>query len=233
MRDYERLALDLLRPHEHDPAPRARRIAGLYAALYLEDPLLHQWCGLASFVARHVGMGLETGLGPLQEHFAATNLAIYRDIVPAFLRFRDGQAVVGKLSTGFKHLAEADAVAADDLERAEALAAKALWDLSLVEQTDICQPGYDRMGRLGQRALAPFVLFRFGYDTAAPIVKFDGDRPSSLSERLRWMEDEVMPSWRRWHRANAEFIRADLDRIRREGEVRLSDLPVPLGDALG
>ncbi len=225
MRDYDALARELLHPHEEDPAPRARRISGVYAALYLEDPLLHQWCGLASFVARHVGMGLETGLGPLQEHFAETNLAIYEDITPAFLRFRDGVPVPGKLATGFGHLAEADEVALTDLDRAEALAAQALWDLSLVEQRDMCQPGYDRMGWMGRRALAPFVLFRFGYDSAAPIVKFDGDRPGDLEERLRWMQDEVMPAWRAWHRTNSEFIRADLDRIRREGEVRLDMLP--------
>lgn len=225
MRDYDAIALELLHPHDRDPAPRARRISAIYASLYLEDPLLYQWCGLASFVARHVSMGLETNLGPLQEHFARTNLAIYSDIVPTILRFRDGLPITGKLAVGFRRLREADEVAVDDLPRAEALAAEALWDLSLVEQTDICQPGYDQMGWMGQRALAPFVLFRFGYDSASPIVKFDGDRPSNLNERLKWMEEEVMPSWQRWHRANAETIRADLDRIRREGGVRLDMLP--------
>lgn len=224
-RDYDALALGLLAPHLHDPAPRARRIAAIYASLYLEDPLLHQWCGLAAFVARHVSMGLETGLGPLQAHFAEGNLAIYRDIVPAFLRFRDRAPVPGKLGPGFALLNEADEVALDDLPRAEALAQEALWLLSCVEQTDICQPVYDRMGWWGQRLLSPFVLFRFGYDTAAPVVKFDGDRPSDLSDRLLWMEREVMPAWRRYHGLNSEHIRADLDRIRRDGDVRVEHLP--------
>ena len=228
-RDYDAIAAELLVPYQDDPAPRARRIAGLYASLYLEDPLLHQWCGLASFVARHVGMGLESNLGPLQEHFARTNLAIYSDIVPAFLRFRDRAAIPTKLAPAFGKLLEADEIARDDLDRGESVAAEALWDISVIEQRDICQPNYERMGWLGERLLAPFVLFRFGYDSASPIVKFDGSSPSDLRQRLAWMADEVMPHWRAWRRANAEIIRADLDRVRREGTVRLDDLPARLG----
>lgn len=232
-RDYDAIAAALLAPHQDDPAPRARRIAGIYASLYLEDPLLHQWCGLASFVARHVSMGLESNLGPLQDHFARTNLAIYEDIVPAFLRFRDGVAVPKKLEAAFQELRSADEIARFDLDRAESVAADALWDISVVEQRDTCQPNYERMGWLGERLLAPFVLFRFGYDSASPIVKFDGDSPSNLEQRLRWMSDEVMPRWRAWRRTNSEIIRADLDRVRREGGVRLDDLPRALSGLSG
>lgn len=227
-RDYEAIASDLLAPHQDDPPARARRIAAIYAALYLEDPLLHQWCGLASFVARHIAMGLETGLGPLQDPFADGNLAIYSDIVPAFFRFRDGAPVTGKLEVGFNSLRRADVLARRDRAAAEVQANVGLWELSAVEQTVICQPVYDRLNWVAQHLLAPFVMFRFGYDTASPIVKFDGWNPADLDSRLRWVKEEVLPTWARFHAENTEQIRADLDRVRREGEVRLSQLPAPL-----
>ena len=225
MRDYAGLALELLHPYEEDPAPRALRIAAIYASLYLEEPLLHQWCGLAAFVARHVSMGLETGLGPLQEHFAEGNIRIYQDITPAFLRFRDGLPVPGRLGPGFELSRQADAIARTNLAEAERLAARALWHFAVVEQTDMCQPAYDAMGWLGRRALRPFVLFRFGYDSAAPILRFAGSSPTDLTERLEWVRQTISPAWAAHRRAHETQIRADLDRIRRDGGVRLDMLP--------
>lgn len=225
MRDYASLALELLHPFEEDPAPRALRIAAIYASLYLEEPLLHQWCGLAAFVARHVSMGLETGLGSLQEHFADGNISIYQDIIPAFLAFRDGQPVSGRLGPGFDLSREADALARTDLAGAEAKAAAALWHFAVVEQTDMCQPAYDAMGWLGRRALRPFVLFRFGYDTAAPILRFGGKDPTNLGERLQWVRETIAPAWTRHRQTHEAQIRADLDRIRRDGSFRLDMLP--------
>lgn len=225
MRDYASLALELLAPHAADPAPRAMRIAAIYAALYLEEPLLHQWCGLAAFVARHISMGLETNLGPLQRHFAQVNLGIYSDIVPAFLRFRDGQPVPGRLGPGFELCRQADLLARTDLAAAERAAAEALWLFAVIEQTDMCQPAYEEMGFIGRRLLRPFVLFRFGYDSAAPILKFDGRSPANLKERLTWVKSVVTPAWERFRHTNEGQIRADLDRIRRDGGVRLSMLP--------
>ena len=225
MRDYPGLALELLAPHANDPAPRAMRIAAIYASLYLEEPLLHQWCGLAAFVARHISMGLEMGLGPLQRHFADGNLAIYSHIVPAFLQFRDGQPVSGRLGPGFELSRQADILARNDLAAAERVAAEALWHFAVIEQTDMCQPAYDAMGFVGRQFLRPFVLFRFGYDSAAPILKFDGRIPANLAQRLTWVKRVVSPAWEGFRRANDVQIRADLDRIRRDGGVRLSMLP--------
>lgn len=225
MRDYAGLAQELLHPYEDDPAPRALRIAAIYASLYLEEPLLNQWCGLAAFVARHIAMGLETGLGPLQDHFAAGNIGIYHDITPAFLRFRDGLPVEGRLGPGFALNREADRLARTDLAAAEARASEALWHFAVVEQTDLCQPAYDAMGWAGRHLLRPFVLFRFGYDTAAPILKFAGKNPANLTERLTWVRDVISPSWAAHRRSNDGQIRADLDRIRRDGGVTLSMMP--------
>lgn len=224
-RDYEAIASALLAPFQDEPPPRARRIAAIYAALYLEDPLLHQWCGLASFVSRHISMALETNLGPLQDPFADGNLAIYAGVVPAFLRFRDGAPILGRIEVGFNALRRADLLARTDRVGAEALASLGLWEISEVEQTDICQPMYDRLSWLSRHLLAPFVLFRFGHDAAAPIVKFDGWNPVDLGARLRWVKNTVLPTWTHFHRENPEQIRADLDRIRRDGSIRLADLP--------
>ena len=224
-RDYEALAHGLLEPHADAPAPRARRIAAIYAALYLEDPLLHQWCGLASFVARQVYQGLETGLGPLQDHFAKGNLAIYSDIVPAVLRFRDGRPVGGLLEAGFNALRRADGLARVSVSAAEAAGIEGLTQISMVEQEVVCQPIYDEMGPTLSRTLGPFVVFRLGHDTAALVLRFDARNPGDAAQRMGWVKRVVLPAWITLHRENEARIRADLDRVRREGGVRLDDLP--------
>lgn len=224
-RDYEALALSLLAPYEEEPVPRARRIAAIYAALYLEDPLLHQWCGLAAFVARQIYVGLETNTGPLQDNFASGNLGIYKDVVPTFLRFRDGAPIHGALESGFNALRKADLLARHDLRAAEALAARGLAEIAEVEQRVVCQPVYDAMLPITRRALTPFVLFRAGVDSASPIFRFHGSNPGDVEQRMRWVAEELLPQWAALHRDHGEQIRADCDVIRREGEVRIEDLP--------
>lgn len=224
-RDYEALAFDLLGDTLDDPPDRARRIAAVYAALYLEDPLVHQWCGLAAFVARHIGMGLEANLGPLQAPFARGNLAVYRDVVPEFLRFRDGAPVRGELEGAFNQLRRADQVALRDLDAAEAHAWRGLIDMSVVEQTVMCQPVYDEMGETGSMFLQPFCMFRMGFDTAAPILHFEGWNPGDLAQRMAWVKGTLLPAWASWRQDHGEQLRADLDLIRRDAGVRLRDLP--------
>lgn len=232
-RDYDAIALRLLEPYADEPVARARRIAGIYATLYLEDPMLHQWCGLASFVARQVYMGLESQLGPLQDNFARGNLSIYMDVVPAFLRFRDGVPVRGPLEGGFNCLRRADQLARRDLNAAERQAELGLIALSSVEQRVVCQPIYDDMGDVASRLLAPFVLFRVGWDTASPVLRFDGDDPGEASQRMAWVLSTVLPCWNTWHRTWPERIRADMDRIRREGGFRADQMPRRLVDGPG
>jgi len=79
------------------PVQRSRRIAGLYAALYLEDPLLHQWGGLAAFVARHIHLAMESAEGLYEGFVSQGNLDIYRATMPAFLRFRRRNDETGPL----------------------------------------------------------------------------------------------------------------------------------------
>lgn len=232
-RDYDSIALQLLEPHADEPVARARRIAGIYATLYLEDPLLHQWCGLAAFVARQVYFGLETNLGPLQDNFARGNLSIYQDIVPAFLRFRDGVPVRGRLEAGFNLLRRADRAALRDASGAERLAEQGLLELARVEQREVCQPIYDDMGDVASRFIAPFVLFRVGWDTASPVLRFEGDDPGDPDQRMAWVLSHVLPCWSAWHRTWPERVRADLDRVRREGGFRGDEMPRRLVDGPG
>jgi hypothetical protein len=172
-----------------------------------------------------VAEGLETWLGSYQDNFAAGNLAIYRDVTPAFLRFRDGVPVWGPLEPGFNALRRADLLARHDLRAAGAEVYEGLRRISHVEQGIICQPIYDAMTPPERALLRPFLLFRMGWDAASPIVRFDGEDPGDCAQRLAWVESEVLPAWSRLTASGPALVRADLDRIRREGGVRADDLP--------
>lgn len=206
------------------PVARARRIAGLYAALYLEDPLLHQWGGLAAFVARHIHLAMESTEGALERFMARGNLDIYRATMPAFLRFRRREVAIGPLRHGFALLARADHVARLDLPFGQRLADRGLTLMAEVEQRDIVQPAYDELGPVQARLVAPFMRFRLGWDTAAPIYDFDGDDPRRAEQRMAWATQEVMPAWRRLQQEQPDALRADLERLRRWAGVRMEEL---------
>lgn len=208
----------------HRPVPRARRIAGLYAALYLEDPLLHQWGGVAAFVARHIHYAMESADGAFERFMAKGNLDIYSITMPAFLRFRERLPATGPLRFGFAMLARADQVAVRDLAFAQRIAERGMGLLTQVEQVDIVQPAYDELGPMQARLLAPLMRFRLGWDTAAPVIDFDGSDARYPAQRLHWARDEVLPAWRAAIGGRPDLVRADLDRVRRWGGVRMADL---------
>jgi len=41
--------------------------------------------------------------------------------------------------------------------------------------------------------LAPLLRFRLGWDTASPVIDFDGTDPREAAQRLHWANDEVLP----------------------------------------
>lgn len=213
----------------HHPVARARRIAGLYAALYLEDPLLHQWGGLAAFVARHVHFALESTEGAMERFMALGNMDIYRATMPAFLRFRERRPAVGPLRLGFGLLARADRAARVDLDFATRVADRGLALLTEVEQREIVQPAYDELAAWQSHLLAGFMRFRLGWDTAAPVFDFDGSDGRQPEQRLRWAREEVLPAWRRLVTERPDLARGDLDRLRRWAGVRMEDLPPVVG----
>ncbi|MCK6506853.1 hypothetical protein L6R53_26365 [Myxococcota bacterium] len=206
------------------PVPRARRVAGLYAALYLEDPLLHQWGGLAALVARHVHLAMESTEGALERFMARGNLDIYRATMPAFLRFRRRAPAIGPLRDGFDLLLQADTMARQDLGQGQAMADRGLTLLAEVEQRDIVQPAYDELGPVQARLLAPFLRFRMGWDPAAPLYDFDGTDPRQADQRVAWARREVLPAWRRLQQERPDLLRAELDRLRRWAGVRMEEL---------
>lgn len=207
------------------PVPRSRRIAGLYAALYLEEPLLHQWGGLAAFVARHIHLAMESAEGLYEPFVAKGNLDIYRATMPAFLRFRRRDAEPGPLRPGVSLLHRADSVALRDPDFARRIAHRGLCLMTEVEQREIVQPAYDQLGGVQARLLAPLLRFRLGWDTASPVIDFDGSDPRKAGQRVAWATDEVLPRWHTEYMERPERLRADLERVRRWAGVRMEDLP--------
>jgi hypothetical protein len=205
----------------HDPPARALRISGLYASLFLESSFVCSWCGLAAFVALHVHRVL---LGPTlgyRDVMTEGNLQIYRTILPSWLERRAGRTPGGALGPAFERLARAEALLVDDPVAAEAEAEAALLELCVVEQRTVTQPILAPLGRIRKRALAEVFLFRLGLDSAAEIVAFPGDDPARLESRLAWTRNQVLPAWERARAERMEWIRADLDRIRRKAGVRI------------
>jgi hypothetical protein len=208
-----------------DPVARARRITGIYAALYLEEPLLYQWCGLACWPANQVAMALDTpalGFGPFM---AKGNLNIYRSVGTAFLRHRQGLLVQSQLQPAFELLRQADVAAHTDIVQAEHLAFQGMLDISLYEQRVVLQPLYDELGRGAGRILSHFTNFRLGWDSGAPVVDFDGSDPTDLGQREAWMKTEVLPAWVASRSARGEELRAGAERLRRQSKVRFNSPP--------
>lgn len=205
-----------------DPLARARRITGIYAALYLEDPLLNQWCGLACWPANQVATALDTGALGFGPFMAQGNLGIYRAVGDAFLRHRLGLPVQAALQPAFELLRQADAAARTDLVEAEHLAFQGLLEVALFEQRAVLQPLYDDVGRFSARILAHFTSFRLGWDSGAPVIDFDGNDPSDLAQREAWMRSEVLPAWVAARAGRGEELRSGAERLRRRSGVRFN-----------
>lgn len=217
-----------------DPVPRSLRIAGLYAAFFLEEPFGFRWGGIACFVAWHIHKALQTpdldvddaifGVG-VHEVLGEANVAIYRNVVPAWLRFRAGEPVPGPMGEGFVRLRAADERLLHDPAAALAEMEEATCAFCRVEQEEVVQPLLARLPRSVQGRLAPLYQFRLGWDTAAPVIRFHGDNPADFAQRWAWTNEEVLPRYHAWLRSHAEEHRADCDRLRRRAGVRLDHLP--------
>ena len=224
--DWHQRALDLLGDTAHgSPAARALRISGVYAALYLHDPFLYAWCGLACFVSRRVRQALDLRGGGYQDMLAGGNRAIYASIVPALLALRAGDAWQGRLSQAVAWLRDADRVAATDLASARVLRDRAVKEISTVEQVEIVQPFYDDLPELKQWALKAVFGVRLGWDSAAPQQFFPGDNPTVAADRMAWIDGTVLPWFARLSDERPESLRSDVDRVRREARFQLWELP--------
>jgi len=208
-----------------DPRARSLRVSGLYALFYLEEPLLHSWCGLASFVALQVHRALAGPTFGYRTMMGKANLAIYDGIVPALLRRRDGAPIAGRMAAPFRILAEADRVVETDLARGLALSDQAVVELSRVEQTEVAQPIFASLTRWQRRAIRELFVFRLGLDSAAPVIRFPYRDPADVEQRLRFTREHVVPAWVEARATRAEWIRADLDRLRRMAQLSAEDLP--------
>lgn len=231
-RDYDALTRSLLGVTHDDPTPRALRISGLYALLYLEDPLLHAWCGLASFVALQVHRALAGPTFGYRTMMAKANLDIYQAIVPSYLRLRDGAPIAGRMARPFVWIVEADRMARTDLPRALRASRDAVAELSRIEQTDVAQPVFATLTLWQRRTMRELFLFRLGLDSAAPVVRFPYKNPADLEQRLAFAREHVLPAWEAAQRDRAEWLRADCNRLRQMAGLHEGDLPVRLVDPL-
>lgn len=241
-RDYNAMAEALIADVRDDPPARALRVAGLYAAFFLEEPLIFMWGGIACFVALHIQRALvvtqspprfgflHLGFGDLlgtevNDALAEANLQIYLRIIPDYLRFRDGGVPTSAMRPGFDHLREADRLLPTDLAGAEEEARRGLVELCRIEQVEVVQPHIGPLTPQVQLELAPFYLFRLGLDSAAPTARFTGDNPVDIDQRWAWTEQEVLPWYVRKLREHGEWLRSDADRLRRLAGVRGDHLP--------
>ncbi|MFN7146582.1 MAG: DUF2515 family protein [Myxococcota bacterium] len=221
-RDYVALADALLADVEHDPGERARRIAGIYACFYLDDPLIHSWAGIAAFVSLQLHRFLDNAdYAP----FAQGNRDVYASIVPNLLRFRDGVAVEAHLAIPFARLAAADVVARNALDAAFDLVARGVDELSVIEQRDVVQASYAAIRTPVALLFSRVHVFRLGWDTASPVLRFRGHDVRDAGARLAWMRADILPTWEKARREQAEWLRADVERVRRFSGVRVDDLP--------
>lgn len=218
---YRAAAGQLLAPLDDQPVARAQRTSGLYAALYLEDPFLFYWCGLASFVARQVYRALEVSLPGYQKVLADGNKRIYEHIMPLLLQFRAQRRVDGQLGPLFERLAEAESLLLSDPARAFVLRDEVCGALSEYEQRNVVQEAYAPLPRFQRRFLAKVFCFRMSFDSAGEVIMYRGKDPTDVDERLSWMKATVLPAWARYSATHRELVRADCERIRREAEVRL------------
>ena len=129
---------------------------------------------------------------------------------------------------GFDHLRNADRLLATDRAAAEEEARLGLVALCRVEQEEVVQPRIAPLPPDVQRELAPIYLFRLGFDSASPTMRFRGENPVDLEQRWAWTEEEVLPWYAEQVRTRAEWLRSDADRIRRLAGVRADHLPARL-----
>lgn len=239
-RDHAAVAEALIADVVDDPPARALRIAGIYAAFFLEEPFTFSWGGISCFVSAYLRHVLAVTTTPIEDGvmggdthalIATINLDIYRNILPSYLQFRDDLPVTGRVAPGLARMRQAERALLTDMDEAVAGMHAALLDLCFVEQRDIAQPHFADLPVDTQVRFTPFYLFRLGADSAAPVLRFTGDNPCNFAQRWAWTERQVIPAWLHVWRSNGQWLRAEADRVRRRAGVKLVDLPVRRGAA--
>lgn len=228
--DAERAALALLGPTCDDPTPRSQRIAGVYAACYLDEPFLGLWFGLASYVARQVYYALEGPALVWRDLMGDGNRAIYMGIVSPWLLWRAGHPVPERVAGAFNELRRADELlrrhgapdgAGAHVAEADALAERGLALLCEVEQRLLLQPSYDAVPDEFREPLRRMFRFRLGLSPASPVLAWDNayGAPWEVDARCAWLTATVLPTWRRAREEHAMVVRSEADRSRRWGGV--------------
>lgn len=216
------LASELLGFTRDEPGPRALRTAAIYASLFEEDPLLHEWCGVAAAFARLHAESLAVGVGFYDEILARWNRASYDAVIPALLALRAGEDVEGPLAEPFALLIEARGLRKADRPRAMALARRGTEALLMAEQEVAVQPLFDGLPEIIFRGLGPYVGVSFG--EGEPLI-YEREGFTSLLERQRWVREVILPEWRRALSAEgAEVVRV-IRTMQFKGWFAVKDLP--------
>lgn len=240
LHDAEVAALALLGDTVDDPTPRARRIAAVYAACYLDEPFVGSWFGLASYVSRQVYYALEGPALVWRDLMGDGNRAIYVGVVPSWLLWRAGHAVPGPLSAVFDQLRRADVAmrhrtpaggAGGLVGGAEAMAEAGLAALCDVEQREFLQPTFDKLPAEYREPLRQAFRFRLGLSPTAPVLAWDNvyGGPWQLDARRAWLTAEVLPVWQEARAEHGMLVRSEADRTRRWGGVTQAALDAAVG----
>lgn len=196
---------------EVTPRERNRLISAEYAALYLSDPSVYKWAGMAAFASDLVGIGIQFGeflkyypdyanvVQQTEEFLAAGNAAVFNDIYWQHEAYR-----VGGLEE-MKRLRATEQIVQDQIEAWELIDkgnkngdANMIWlgnkKLLRYEQFITLQPIYEKFSDLS-KLISPFMISPIPgnldpFQVAVPLGNI-GDK----NDRWNWIAGSMLPSW--------------------------------------
>ena len=221
-RDWQRIAEDLLDFTTEKTLWRTRRIAAIYASLYQENPLYHEWCALGALQAASAAGCLQVGAGFYQDLLERQSLARFRVMVPAFLAFRAG----GDTPAVFEGLKEAKALPKAEGEARRALSYQATVALIRHAEAEAVQPLLGALPEVLLKAYPPYqALTMPGREGYPEILQYEGEAYHQLEARAAWLTGPALEGWRWAVREAGAKVVAQVRDIQRLGWFRPSDLP--------
>jgi hypothetical protein len=248
--DYVAAAESVL-PPKSNPIARNQAITGAYASLYLENPTAFKWAGMASHVSATVGVGLVGAQGSpaaiasgnpfvaagalvggkeLESFLKDGNNAVFNDIYPAFLAYKNGGAAevanagfAPEVVEGFRSIEQGEQLLAsestlDDETRAMELIWQGNEKLLRYEQEVTLDPVYQNH-EWTARALSPFMYIAY---TPSDVHVFQGTVPGGdigdFNDRWNWISSDLLPGWQAQDGGNREAQLAKMREFQARGQ---------------
>ena len=208
-----------------DGPTRALRTAAIYASLFEEDPVLHEWCGVSALFARLHAATLRLGTGFYDEPMAEWSRRSYDLVAPAILALRAGAPVGGPLSAAMELLSEAaQSRKKKDRDLTLSLARQGTEALLAQEQALAVQPVFDGKPEIIYRGLGPYVGIDLGETTPDGLI-YPGEDFHRLAPRQRWMGGVVLPAFREALATDGAGLVAQIRQMQIKGWLRPAELP--------